>query len=60
VKPLHEEYVEHGTKDMKLLREMIYDDIAGYRAQGFELNEIKTILSFDRFLDTYLFVPVGF
>jgi hypothetical protein len=58
VKPIDKEYNEHGTNDMKTLHEWIYEDIDEYRVQGYELNEISIILPFERFMDTYFFVPV--
>lgn len=45
-KPLDFEYWDHGTNEMKNIHERIYEWIDGYRKQGFELKEIKTILPF--------------
>ena len=58
VRPMHDEYDEHGTNDMIKLREIINEDINEYRARGFELSELRNVLTFHRFLDTYLFVPI--
>jgi len=58
VKPIGNVYDEHGTKDMKMLQEWIYEDIEEYRAQGFALHEIKTILPFEKAMDNYFYVPV--
>jgi hypothetical protein len=58
VKPIGKEYDEHGTNDMKMLYEWIYEDIGEYRAQGFALTEIGTILPFEKAMDNYFYVPV--
>ena len=58
VKPIQKEYNEHGTKDMKFLREWIYEEFDDYRTHGYEFSEIKTILPFERAMDNFFFVPV--
>ena len=58
VKPMGLVYNEHGTNDIKLLHEWIYEEFEEYRAQGYEFNEIKTILPFERAMDNFFFVPV--
>lgn len=57
-KPMDFEYYKHGTNDMKLIYERMHEWIDEYRNKGFELNEIKTILPFSKFQDTFWYVPI--
>jgi len=59
IKPIIDQYYdEHGTKDMKMLFEWIYEIIGEFRAQGFALDEIGVILPFGRTMDNFFYVPV--
>ena len=49
---------EHGTKEMLKLRMWIYEWIDKYRSQGIGLNEIKNILPFFNFQDTFFYVDI--
>lgn len=57
-KSIYREYDYHGTKDMLYLHEWIYEWIKRYREEGVELSRIKEILPFDKFQDTFFYVPI--
>lgn len=49
---------EHGTKEILKLRSWMYEWINKYRDQGICLDEIKIILPFFNFQDTFFYVNV--
>ncbi|WP_375604918.1 SMI1/KNR4 family protein [Flavobacterium davisii] len=49
---------EHGTKELVKLKEWIYEWIEKYRSEGIELSELKNILPFFNFQDTFFYVPI--
>jgi hypothetical protein len=55
---IYTEYDYHGTRDMKYIRDWIYEWIERYRNEGIPLNELKEILPFDKFQDTFFYVPI--
>ncbi|MCJ1807594.1 MULTISPECIES: SMI1/KNR4 family protein [Flavobacterium] len=57
-KTIYSEYDYHGTKDIKYIHEWIYEWIERYRNEGIQLGEIKSILPFDKFQDTFFYVPI--
>ena len=58
VKQLDDDFEENGTNDIKYLYEWIYEKFSEFRAQGFELSEIKTVLPFAKAMDNFFYVPV--
>lgn len=57
--PLYSEYDYHGTQHMKYLREWLYEWVARYRNEGIALSELGSVLPFDKFQDTFFYVPAG-
>lgn len=57
-KTIYDEYDYHGTKDMKYLHEWIYEWIDRYRSENIKLSMIGEILPFDKFQDTFFYVPI--
>ncbi|QYS89464.1 SMI1/KNR4 family protein [Flavobacterium davisii] len=57
-KTIYDEYDYHGTKDMKYIHDWIYEWIDRYKREGIKLSEIDKILPFDKFQDTFFYVPI--
>ncbi|WP_163445133.1 SMI1/KNR4 family protein [Flavobacterium columnare] len=54
----YEYWDEHGTKELVKLKLWIYEWIDKYRSEGIGLSELKTILPFFNFQDTFFYVPI--
>lgn len=48
----------HGTKDLKYIKEWLYEWIERYRSEGMSLDEIKNVLPFFKWQDTFFYVPI--
>lgn len=57
-KTIYEEYDYHGTKEIKYIHEWIYEWIERYKNEGVDLTELNTILPFDKFQDTFFYIPI--
>jgi len=57
-KTIYSEYDYHGTKDLIELHEWIFEWISRYRKEGIEIKEIEQIIPFDKFQDTFFYLPV--
>lgn len=55
---LYDEWDEHGTEDIVKLKHWLYDWVGRYRAEGLALSEIKDVLPFFNFQDTFFYVPL--
>jgi len=55
--PLYAEYDHHGTREMKYLREWLGEWVERYRNEGIALREMENALPFDKFQDTFFYVP---
>lgn len=57
-KTIYEEYDYHGTKEIKYIHEWIYEWIERYKNEGIDLTELNMILPFDKFQDTFFYIPI--
>ena len=57
-KTIYNEYDYHGTKDIMYIYDWINEWIDRYRNEGLDLSEIEKILPFDKFQDTFFYVPI--
>jgi hypothetical protein len=55
---LYDAWDEHGTNDMVMLKDWLYEWISKYRAQGIALKGIEQVLPFYDFQDTFFYVPL--
>lgn len=55
---LYEYCDEHGTNEILKLREWLYEWVEKYREQGIALNEIKNVLPFFNFQDTFFYLTI--
>ena len=57
-KTIYSEYDYHGTKNIIYIYEWINEWIERYRNEGVNLDQLKTILPFDKFQDTFFYIPI--
>jgi len=57
-KTIYRGFDYHGTKDMYELYDWIFELINDYRSKGIKIEEIKLALPFDKFQDTFFYVPI--
>jgi len=58
-KTIYNEYDYHGTKEIKYMHEWIGEWIERYKNNGLDVDELGTVLPFDKFQDTFFYISIN-